>query len=229
MQGRLTAPGMLEKQVRAHDRRSARRVVVDAVRGAVAAAERRRRDAARRDLLPVLRPHARRGVRARDRALLPEHRPRRSQRARPADRRLLLRQRSDRAALRHRQRDRTGVPPGGAARDPARDPRPGQRAGADLGRRSHLAGDARQVDHGSAARLAAAAAAAERAGARGDQRDRRRQGAVDARADGRAPQEPGVPVVPQGDRSARARARQLRRHRQVADQGQRRGRSMRRE
>ena len=56
-----------------------------------------------------------------------------------------------------------------AARRPPRHPRPRQRAGADLGRRSHLAGDARQVGDGSAARLAAAAAAAERAGARGDQ------------------------------------------------------------
>ena len=103
--------------------------------------------------------------------------------------------------------------------------RTGQHPGADLGRRPHLAGDARQVDHGSAARLAAAAPAAERAGARSDQQHRGRQGALDARADGRAPQEPGLPVVSQGDRSARPGARQLRRHRQVADQGQRRGRS----
>ena len=51
----------------------------------------------------------------------------------------------------------------------ARHARAGQRADADVGRRPHLAGAARQVDHGSAARLAAAAAAAERAGARGDQ------------------------------------------------------------
>ena len=39
----------------------------------------------------------------------------------------------------------------------------------DLGRRSHVAGAARQVDHGSAARIAAAGAAAERADARRDQ------------------------------------------------------------
>ena len=58
-----------------------------------------------------------------------------------------------------------------AARRPARPARPGQHAGADLGRRPHVAGDARQVDHGSAARVAAAAAAAERAGARGDEGD----------------------------------------------------------
>ena len=52
--------------------------------------------------------------------------------------------------------------------------------------------------------------------------DRDRQAAVDARAHGRAPQEPGVPVVPQGDRSARAGARELRHARRVAHQGQRR-------
>ena len=56
-----------------------------------------------------------------------------------------------------------------------------------------------------------------------------RQAAVDARADGGAPEEPGVRVVPPRDRSARPRARELRRHRRVADQGQRRaGRRRRR-
>ena len=50
--------------------RSARRAAVDPVRRAVAAAERRRRDAARRGLVSVLRPHARRSPRARDGALL---------------------------------------------------------------------------------------------------------------------------------------------------------------
>ena len=98
------------------------------------------------------------------------------------------------------------------ARRAPRHPRPGQRADADGGRRPHVAGAARQVDHGSAARIAAAAAAAERAAVRRHQGgDRERQAAVDARAHGRAPQEPGVPVVPPGDRSARAGARELRR------------------
>ena len=58
---------------------------------------------------------------------------------------------------------RAGLPP--------RHPRPRQRADADLDRRPHLAGDARQVGDGGAARHAAAAAAAQRAGARGDQGD----------------------------------------------------------
>ena len=52
------------------------------------------------------------------------------------------------------------------------DPR--QRAGADLGRRSHLAGDARQVGDGSDDGLAAAAAAARRADVRRDQGRSRR-------------------------------------------------------
>ena len=64
----------------------------------------------------------------------------------------------------------TGVPARDAARRAPRPARPGQHPGADVGRRPHLAGDARQMDHGSAARIAAAAAAAERAGARSDQR-----------------------------------------------------------
>ena len=80
-----------------------------------------------------------------------------------------------------------------AARLPPRPARPGQHPDADVGRRSHLAGAARQVGDGSAARHAAAAAAAERAGARRlGQGQRGRQDAVDARAHGRAPQEPDV-------------------------------------
>ena len=60
-------------------------------------------------------------------------------------------------------------------RESPRPARPGQHPRADLGRRSHLAGAARQVDHGSAAGVAAAGAAAERAAARRDQgRSRRR-------------------------------------------------------
>ena len=101
-----------------------------------------------------------------------------------------------------------------------------QHPGADLGGRSHLAGDARQVGDGSAAGLAAAAAAAQRAAARRDQGRGGGQAAVGARAHGRAPQEPAVHVVPPRDRSAGPRAREFRRHRQVAHQGQRRaGRS----
>ena len=105
---------------------------------------------------------------------------------------------------------------------PPRPARPGQHPDADLGGRSHLAGAARQVGDGSAAGLAAAGAAAQRAVARRlGEGECRRQDAVDARAHGRAPQEPVVQLVPPRDRSARPGARQLRRHRRVAHQGQR--------
>ncbi len=102
--------------------------------------------------------------------LLRQHRPRGSQHPRPDHRRLHVRERARRAALRHPERQRPGFPARHARRrEPPRPARPGQHPGADLGRRSHLAGAARQVDHGSAARLAAAGAAAERAVARRDQ------------------------------------------------------------
>ncbi len=48
-----------------------------------------------------------------------------------------------------------------------------------------------------------------------------RQAPADAPAHGGAPQEPGLHLVPPGDRSARPGARQLRRHRRLAHQGQR--------
>ena len=72
------------------------------------------------------------------------------------------------------------------ARRPPRHPRPRQRADADVGRRSHVAGDARQVGDGSAARLAAAAAAADVPAFEDDQGGGRRQAAVGARAHGGA-------------------------------------------
>ena len=85
-------------------------------------------------------------------------------------------------------------------REPARHPRPRQHPDADVGRRSDVAGAARQMDHGNAARVAAAAARrrSRAAAARGHARPatRYRQDAVGARAHGGAPQEPGVRVVP---------------------------------
>ena len=112
--------------------------------------------------------------------------------------------------------------------EPPRPARPGQHPDADLGRRPHLAGAARQVGDGGAARHAAAGAAAERAGARRlGEGECRRQDAVGARAHGGAPHEPGVQLVPPRDRPARPGARELRRHRRVAHQGQRGARSTR--
>ena len=67
-------------------------------------------------------------------------------------------------ALRNPEHHRRRVPPRAARRrEPARHARPRQHPDADVGRRSHVAGAARQVDHGDAARIAAAAAAAGRA------------------------------------------------------------------
>ena len=50
-----------------------------------------------------------------------------------------------------------------------------------------------------------------------EENEDRRQGAVAARADGAAPRQPGVRQLPRADGSARLRARELRRHRPVAD------------
>ena len=109
-----------------------------------------------------------------------------------------------------------------AARAAPRPADAGQRAAAHVGRRSHVARAARQVGAAGAARLAAAAAAAQRAGVRGHEGFRGRPVPLGARADGAAPLEPRVHVVPPRHRSDRPRARELRRRRPLPDQGQRR-------
>ena len=100
--------------------------------------------------------------------------------------------------------------------EPTRHPRRRQHPDADLGRGSDVAGAARQVGARGAARHDAASAPGHRARSRGDQGGTRIAAAVGARADGRAPRASRVPVVPQGDRSARPRAGELRRRRAVA-------------
>ena len=100
-------------------------------------------------------------------------------------RRLHVPERAARAALRHHRRHRHRVPPRHVSRRVApRHSRPGHDAGADLARQPHLAGAARQVGDGSAARHAAAAAAARRSGSRRRRRIEGRPPADDARADG---------------------------------------------
>ena len=167
--GTLSAPGALDRQVR--------RMLADPRSDALAmrfAAQwlrlaRRRADSAGRDSLPLLRSLARPRDGHGDGAVLRQPGPRGPHGAGPADRRLHLRERPPGASLRHPEHRRQRVP----ARDRAgRAPRPagqGQRAAADLGGRSHLAGDARQVGDGGDARIAAAAAAAQRARPRRDQ------------------------------------------------------------
>ena len=123
-----------------------------------------------------------------------------------------LRQRAARQALRHPERHRQRVPARDAAGVPPRPARPGQHPDADVGRRSHVAGAARQVGDGSAARHRRRRR--RRRTCRRSTTRRRRSAAstlIDARAHGGAPQEPGVHVVPPRDRSARPRARELRR------------------
>ena len=88
-------------------------------------------------------------------------------------------------------------------------------------RRPHLAGAARQVGDGGAARHAAAGAATERARPRRDARCRGRPPAHRPAAHGAAPRQSGLQLVPPHDRSDRPGARQLRRHRRLADPRQR--------
>ena len=83
-----------------------------ALRVAVAAPAGPAQGRARRAVVPVLRRVARRRDGARDGAALRAPRARGSAGARAADRRLHVRQRAPRAALRHRRRQRTGVPQG---------------------------------------------------------------------------------------------------------------------
>ena len=148
-----------------------------------------------------------------------------SQRPRPADRRLHVRQRAAGAALRHPERLRQPLPPRHAD---------GSNRRGLLGQGSILTVTsypnrtspvlARQVDSGERSRHAAAAAAAERAGARGEwpgQARLARSGSVwrQHRARSRLRQ------LPPRHGSARLRARELRRHRRLADERSRRDRS----
>ena len=99
-------------------------------------------------------------------------------------------------------------------------------AGDDVVSGSHVAGAARQVAAEQHLRLARAAASA---GRRHQPREQAGRGAgVDARAAGAAPAESVVQQLPRRDRSARVRARELRRDRRLAD-GRRIGQAGRRQ
>ena len=115
------------------------------------------------------------------------------------------------------QRLRLAVPPRDA--DRSESPRPagaGQHADGDVVSQPHLGGAARQVDSREPARHAAAAAAADvpelKAAPHGKAADH-------ARADGGAPRQPDLRILPRADGPDRVRAGELRRRRQVADQG----------
>ena len=102
-----------------------------------------------------------------------------------------------------------------AERSPARAARSGQRAHRHLVSESDLAGRARQMDPDQSPGRAAAASAAQYPAAAGDLR--RRQGALAARAHGAAPRQSGLRGLSQGDGSDWLRARELRRHRPLAE------------
>ena len=117
-------------------------------------------------------------------------------RHRDAHGRLHVPERAAGAALRHPERAGQPLPPRGAAgRQPAPRPaRPRQHPDGDLARDPHLAGDSRQVDSEQHPRRAAARSAARRAGA--VRAADAGEGADDARADGAAPEQPGVRDLP---------------------------------
>ena len=161
-------------------------------------------------------------MQARDRAVLRQPRPRGSQPARPADRRLLVRQRAAGACT---TASRTS--PAAFRRVTLPDYRRGMLGHGSILTLTSMADRTSPVQRGKWVMevllgIAAAAAAAQRADARRvGEGHGRRQAAVGPRAHGGAPQEPGVQLVPPRDRSARPGARELRRHRRLAHQGQR--------
>ena len=163
--GKLTAPGMLEKQAAAPARRSARR-------GPRRRASRRSGCACRTSTRSSpIRTSSRTSTRTSRAAMKRETElffndlvTRDTQLPRLLHGRLHVRERAPGAALRHPERRRHAVPPRHLSRRHApRHPRPRQRARADVARQPHVAGAARQVGDGGAARHAAAGAAAQRA------------------------------------------------------------------
>ena len=133
----------------------------------------------------------------------------------PDRRRLHVREPPPGGALRHRgHRGAAHAPGGAAAGQPARrSADAGERAEGDGERDDDLAGAARQLRAGEPARAAGGAAPGRGGGSgAGHARDDDHPGAV-----GRAPVEPGLRKLPQGDRSARFRAGIVRPDRRLPD------------
>ena len=140
---------------------------------------------------------------------------------------LHVRQRAAGPPLRHSRRLRQPVPPRrGHRRRRARAARPGQHPDGDLVRRT--APRRCCAASGSREPPRHAAAAAARRTCRRSRTTKPGEAAVDARADGAAPREPGVRRLPQADGSDRLRARELRRDRRVARRATAAARSTRR-
>ncbi len=217
----LREPTVLEHQVRRMlaDRRSI--VARQQLRGAVAVSAK----SARRGARPSSSSRFRRESAAGDSAARPSSSSRIIVRE---DRSVLELLTADYTFVNERLARHYGIPNVSGARfrrvtlqsdEPARAARPGQHPHGDLVSAADVAGAARQMDSREPSRRAAADAAAERSGPAADECPR--ASAVDARADGAASGQSGVRELSRADGSARLRARELRRGRQV------RGRSIR--
>ena len=183
-------------------------------RGAVAAPAGHREGPSRSELLSELRREPRRGDAHGNEAVLQQPRHGGPQRARPAD---APTTRSSTSGSRATTASRASV---GAEFRRVTYPDASRRGILGQGTmlvqtlagQPHLAGAARQVGDGSAARHAAATAAARRARSRGLRRGEGRPAAHDARADGDPSHERDLQLVPPVHGSDRPGARQLRRH-----------------
>jgi mono/diheme cytochrome c family protein len=168
--------------------------------------------------VPELRPDLDGVVQAGDRAVCGEHAARRPERAGAAERRLHVRERKAREALRHSRNLRQPFPPCDARRqEPARRTAgPGRAPVDDVVSRQDVARAPRQIPAEQHLRLADFAAAGwRRHEPRADQAGR--AAADDSRATGAAPHQPDLRELSWRHRSAGLRARELRRHRRVAD------------
>ena len=224
--GRLSDPGVLEGQVRRMLDDARASALVDNFAGQWLSLRSVGGIAPDPNLFPGFDENLREAFPARDRAVLREPVARGPERHRPSGRGPHVPQRAAGPALRDSRGDRQPLPAGeprgpGTRRGPApRSARPWQHPRRDLLRQPHLAGApgemAARERPGHTARAAPAghpAAARRRPG---------RRAAHGSRAARRAPAEPGLRQLSCAHGPAGVRARELRRHRTVADERRRR-------
>ena len=217
--GKLTRPGMLERQVRRMLADQPLRGSGEQLRRPVAVpAQSRFRTSPTCAIFPDFDDNLRQAFRRETELLLRERHARRPQRSRPAARQLHVPQRAPREALRDPEHLRQPLPP--RRLSTATASRGGLlRQGSILTVTSyadtHLAGDPRQMDSGQYPRHSAASAAAvvpalkEHTTAVGKSLSMRERMA-------RAPRQPGLRRLPQADGPGRLLARELRRGRPLA-------------
>ena len=197
-QGRLSEPGVLERQVRRMlaDPKAVR--FTDDFVGQWLQVRNINEQSPDGGLFAPVQRHAAQGDGDRDRAVLPQPGAGEPAHPRAAPRGLHLPERAARGALRRGRRLRQPLPPRRARRRPP--PRPAgarERPDDHLLRQPHVGGAARQVDAGEHPRRPAARAAAERAPARGERSGGRAD--LAAREDGAAPEQSGVRELPRDD------------------------------